>query len=138
METCFKHSHVFPVRTAAALLLFFLLLFPFGAAASGEDELVSLARSGSRVLIADFGLGFCWQCKTQSETLEKIKSAYRGKVIVRMVNVNKEKTLTELYGVEMIPHLVFFDAAGKVAFRKTGVMSYEDIAGQLSRMGVKR
>jgi len=89
------------------------------------------------VLIADFGLGLCRQCKAQSEILDKVRTTYRDKVIVRMVHVNKEQALTERYQVEMIPHLVFFDPSGNVALRKTGVMSYEDVSAQLSRMGVK-
>jgi thioredoxin-like negative regulator of GroEL len=124
-------------RAGIALLLFLLLLGPSGSFAAGEDELVSLARSKNRVLIADFGLGFCQQCKAQSEILEKIRTIYKEKVVVRMVHVNKEQALVAQYQVETIPHLVFFDPSGKVALRKTGVMSFEDISAQLSRMGVK-
>jgi thioredoxin-like negative regulator of GroEL len=124
-------------RAGIALLLFLLLLGPSGSFAAGEDELVSLARSKNRVLIADFGLGLCRQCKAQSEILEKVRADYKEKVVVRMVHVNKEQALTARYQVEMIPHLVFFDPTGNVTFRNTGVMSYEDISAQLSRMGVK-
>ena len=125
-------------RPGIALLLFLLLLVPSASYASGEDELVSLARSKNRVLIADFGLGLCRQCKAQSEILEKVRAAYKEKVVVRMVHVNKEHALTARYRVETIPHLVFLDPAGNVTFRYTGVMSYEDISAQLSRMGVSR
>ncbi len=124
-------------QAGIALLLFLLLLGPPGSLAAGEDELVSLARSKNRVLIADFGLGLCRQCKAQSEILEKVRAAYKEKVVVRMVHVNKEQALTARYQVETIPHLVFFDPTGNVTFRNTGVMSYEDISSQLSRMGVK-
>ncbi len=125
-----------PALAGLALLALLAALHFAGSPARGDDELVSLARGGNRVVIADFGLGFCRQCKTQSENLEKIKAAYKGTVIVRFVNINKEKTLTERYGVEMIPHLVFFDARGKIAFRQTGLMSCEEIEHQLSKMGV--
>lgn len=138
METGSKHAPAPPVQAATTLLLLVLLLLPTGSPASGEDELVSLARSRNRVLIADFGLGLCRQCKTQSEILDRIRAAYEDTVVVRMVHVNKEQTLTARYRVEMIPHLVFFDPSGKVALRRTGVMSFEDIAAQLSRMGVDR
>lgn len=138
METSWRHGSVLPARAATPLLLVFLLLLPFGSPASGEDELVSLARSRNRVLVADFGLGLCRQCKAQSEILEKVRAAYKDKVVFRMVHVNKEQALTARYRVEMIPHLVFFDPSGNVALRKTGVMSFEDISAQLSKMGVKR
>ena len=138
METGLKHAYNLPVRTAITILLISLLLPPFVSLASGEDELVSLARSRNRVLIADFGLGLCRQCKAQSAILDKVQAAYKDKVVVRMVHVNKEQALTARYEVEMIPHLVFFDPSGKVTFQKTGVMSFEDISAQLSRMGVKQ
>lgn len=137
MKTRTEPENIPPVRAGITLLLFLLLLAPSGSFASEVDELVTLARSRNRALIADFGLGFCMQCKAQSEILEIITSAYDGKVIVRMVNVNKEQALAARYQVETIPHLVFFDPGGKITFRKTGLMSYEDISAQLSRMGVK-
>ncbi len=118
-------SAALPVPTAAA-----------GPPVAGDDALVSLARERGRVVIADFGLGLCRQCKAQSAILDKVGEVYGDKVVVRMVPVNKEQALVARYGVETIPHLVFLDPAGEVRFRKTGVMSFEDIAAQLSRMGV--
>ncbi len=112
---------------------------PTGAAGpppAGDDPLVSLARERGRVVIADFGLGMCRQCKAQAAILDKVGEVYGNKVVVRMVPVNKEQALTARYGVETIPHLVFLDPAGEVRFRRTGVMSFDDIAAQLKRMGV--
>ena len=54
-----------------------------------------------------------------------------------MVNVGKEQALTSQYEVELIPTLVFFDAAGKVVLKKVGPLGYEEIRKQLSRMGVR-
>ncbi len=125
-------------RTVAATAMLFVLAvlaaFPFRAFA--EDELVALARNNNCAVIADFGLGLCKQCKAQSAILDKVRAAYKDKVIVRMVHVNKEHELTARYGVELIPHLVFLDRAGRIALRKSGVMKYEEIVAQLSRMGI--
>lgn len=107
-----------------------------GPPAGGDDALVSLARERGRVVIADFGLGLCRQCKAQAAILDKVGEVYGDKVVVRMVPVNKEQGLTARYGVETIPHLVFFDPSGDIRLRRTGVMSFEDIAAQLKRMGV--
>ncbi len=125
------------VLIGISILFLFAAVVPPGVLASGEDDLVSLARSRKRVLIADFGLGLCRQCKAQSEILERIRGTYKNKVVIRMVNVNKEHELTALYQVETIPQLVFFDPTGKVVLRKTGVMSYQDVSTQLARMGIK-
>ena len=121
----------------------FLLLFglsaalPLWASTVPEDELVSLAISGRKPVIADFGLGFCQQCKKQAATLKEIREAYGDKVIIRMVNVGKEADLMKRYEVEWIPTLVFIDPGGKVVLKKVGPLGYEEIRTQLSRMGVK-
>ena len=119
-----------------SILMLPAVLPPSGPCAAVDDELVTLARSGNRVVIAEFGLGLCRQCKAQSAILEKIREAFKDKVVVRMVHVNKEQQLTARYQIETIPHLIFFEPSGNVAFRKTGVMKHEDISAQLSRMGV--
>jgi len=122
-----------------------MIFLVMGALGSGStfaspphpDELVSLAKSAGQPLIADFGLGFCMQCKKQAETLERIRKAYDGKVTIRMVDAVKEQVLMSRYEVELIPTLVFFDAEGNVVLKKVGPMGYDAIRDQLSRMGVK-
>ncbi len=109
-------------------------------AASGfaaSDELVDLAVANRKPVIADFGLGRCLQCRKQSETLERVRATHGDRVLIRMVNVSREHSLTDRYGVEWIPTLVFFDAGGKVVRKQVGPMDYDAIREQLSRMGVK-
>ena len=130
-------------RTVFVLQAICLLFFcgtpglPSWASAGPEDELVALAKSGRKVVIADFGLGFCQQCKKQAATLEEIRETYGEKVSIRMVNVSKEQALTSRYGVELIPTLVFIDPKGKIVLKKVGPLGYEEIREQLSRMGVE-
>jgi thioredoxin 1 len=107
------------------------------AASPPADELVALAKKGGKPLIADFGLGFCMQCKRQVETLERVRIAYDGKVTIRIVNSVKEQKLMSRYEVELVPTLVFFDAEGNVVLKKVGPMGYDAIRDQLARMGVK-
>lgn len=130
------------IKTARALPAIILIVFcvsstlPLWASASPEDELVGQAKSGRKVVIADFGLGFCQQCKKQAATLNEIREAYGDRVIIRMVNVSKEQALTSRYEVELIPTLVFIDPKGKIVLKKIGPLGYEEIRAQLSRMGV--
>ena len=130
-------------KTGHALLALLLLAaclaagVPRGVSAAPEDELVSMAKSGRKVVIADFGLGFCRQCKKQAATLEEIREAYGEKVSIRMVNVAKEQVLTSRYEVERIPTLVFIDTKGNVVLKKEGPLGFDEIRAQLSRMGLK-
>jgi thiol-disulfide isomerase/thioredoxin len=128
------------IRTFLAIFIMFVVLPGAGpslAASPAADELVALAKSAGKPVIADFGLGFCMQCKKQAEILERVRNAYGEKLIVRMVNAVKEQGLMSRYGVEMVPTLVFFDAAGNVVLKKVGPMGYDAIRDQLSRMGVE-
>ena len=82
------------IRTFLAVIIVVAVLPGSGpslAASPAPDELVSLARSAGKPVIADFGLVFCMQCKKQAETLERVRKAYDGKVTVRMVNAVKEQ-----------------------------------------------
>lgn len=112
-------------------------VLPVIASPTPGDELVSLAVTGQKPVIADFGLGFCRQCKKQSATLSEIREAFGDKIIIRMVNVGKETELTKRYGVEWIPTLVFIDPQGDIVLKKVGPLGYEEIRTHLSRMGVK-
>lgn len=128
------------IRTSLAIFIMAAVLPGAGsslAASPAVDELVALAKSGGKPLIADFGLGFCMQCKKQAETLERVRKAYDGKVTIRMVNAVKEQVLMSRYEVELVPTLVFFDAEGNVVLQKVGPMGYDAIRDQLTRMGVK-
>ncbi len=109
-----------------------------GTPTAGDDPLVSLARGKGRVVIADFGLGLCRQCKAQSAILDEVARVYGDSIFIRKVLVNQEHALTARYGVETIPHLIFLDPSGTVRLRRTGVMSFGEIAAQLQRMGVAR
>ncbi len=131
-----KRRSLLPSIAGLAILILFAPVPRPASCAPGDDELVSLARSGKRPVIAEFGLGLCRQCKAQSAILDGVRAAYKDKVIVRTVRVNKEPELTARYKVETIPCLVFLDPSGKIVLRKTGVMRSEEIAAQLSRMGV--
>jgi thiol-disulfide isomerase/thioredoxin len=131
------------LRSIPTLLAIFIILVVLPgaglslAASPAPDELVALAKSGGKPVIADFGLGFCMQCKKQAETLERVQKAYGEQLIIRMVNAVKEQGLMSRYEVEMVPTLVFIDAAGNVVLKKVGPMGYDAIRDQLTRMGVK-
>lgn len=121
-----------------ALLTFLLACLPAsGSATDGAPDPADLAREAGKPVIADFGLGLCKQCKQQKATLDEIEAAYGGRIVVRMVMVNRESALVDRYKVELIPTLIFFDAAGKETFRKVGPLPYKEIRDQLARMGVK-
>lgn len=126
------------IRLAFLLVAFgFFAALPLRASAASEDELVSLAKSSRKAVIADFGMGLCQQCKKQTATLEKIRKTYGEKVIIRMVNVGKDIDLTNRYEVKWIPTLVFIDSKGKIVLKKVGPLGYEEIRRQLTRMGVE-
>ena len=126
-----------PKRFLASVLLMLAIAPCLAHGAPASPDPADLARDAGKPVIADFGLGLCKQCKQQTATLKEVEATYGDRVVVRMVMVNKEQALVERYQVELIPTLVFFDPAGKEAFRKVGPLPYKEIRDQLARMGVK-
>ena len=126
-----------PKRFLASALLMLAIVPCLAHGAAAAPDPADLARDAGKPVIADFGLGLCKQCKQQTATLKEIEAAYGDRVVVRMVMVNREQALVDRYKVELIPTLVFFDPAGKEAFRKVGPLPYREIRDQLARMGVK-
>ncbi|RMG58833.1 MAG: thioredoxin [Deltaproteobacteria bacterium] len=122
------------VVTSLFLILAFLSLGSAcsrGVNAGNDDYLVRLARREKKIVIADFGLGLCQQCKKQSRILDEIQRDFPDEVLVRRVNVNEEQSLTRKYRIMQIPTLVFFNEQGEVVFVHIGVMPYERVSREI-------
>lgn len=64
-------------------------------------------------IIIDFGADSCIPCKEMAPVLVELNQEYRGKAIVKFVDVWKYQKLGEGYPLRAIPTQVFIDASGK-------------------------
>jgi len=121
-------------RLGLALLVLFLFLPAAGGWAA--DPLGAEARAAGKPLIVDFGMTRCLQCIEQARTMDEVKAAVGGRVLLKFVHVGQEEALAESYQVLLIPTLVFFDAAGNEVFRNVGQMKTEPMLAKAKELGL--
>lgn len=69
------------------------------------EEFEELAATG--VVLADFFSATCGPCKMLSFVLKDVEKAFDGQVKILKVDFDKNRELTERYGVKGYPTLVF-------------------------------
>jgi thioredoxin 1 len=87
--------------------------------------------------LVDLGAGTCVPCKMMAPILEEMKTTFAGKLDVVFIDVRKDNTAAQKYGIQVIPTQIFFDASGKELFRHQGFFSREDILAKWKELGVE-
>ena len=100
------------------------------------NKLSACLKSGKPTL-ADFGSGWCAECKRQAPVLDEAATRFQGRANVVFVSVDDYADLARRYRVATIPCQILFDAKGQEASRHIGFMPLEAIAAELTRLGVK-
>ncbi len=103
-----------------------------------RDNPIDRARDSGMPTLASFGADTCQPCQMMKPFREAVAKAYEGNLEVVYVNVNQNQMLASRYGVQGIPHVIFFDASGDEVESRTGMMTQEQMEAVLTRMGVSR
>ncbi len=85
--------------------------------------------------ILDLGADKCVPCRMMFPILDELKKDYGGKLNVEFIDVWKNPTEGQKYGISMIPTQIFYDATGKELFRHTGFFSKTDILAKWKELG---
>ena len=75
--------------------------------------------------LVDLGSDKCIPCKMMMPILAELGEKYADQFTVEVIDVRKEPSIAEEYGVKIIPTQVFYDAEGEECFRHQGFMSKE-------------
>lgn len=106
--------------------------------AAGENTITNdTALTKDMPMLIDLGAGTCIPCKEMVPVLDEVKKAYKGKVVVKVIDVNNFPDEANKYGIRVIPTQVFLDKEGKEFFRHEGFFSKDDIVKIFEKMGVK-
>jgi thioredoxin 1 len=87
--------------------------------------------------LLDFGANKCIPCKKMAPILQELAEEYKGRVIIKVIEVYQERKLTMANGIRLIPTQIFFDAKNQEVYRHMGFMDKEQIKKVFQRMGVK-
>jgi len=68
--------------------------------------------------------------------LQELAEEYKGRVVIRVIEVYQERELTRANGIRLIPTQIFFDAKNQEVYRHIGFMDKEQINNVFKTMGI--
>jgi thioredoxin 1 len=121
------------------LLILSILLFSHRASFSQSiaDRFPKGIAEISLPKLLDFGAGKCIPCKKMAPILKELSEEYKGRVVIKIIEVYVERELTQVNRIRLIPTQIFFDAKNREVFRHEGFMDKEQIKKVFEKMGVK-
>ena len=104
----------------------------------GPDSGVTLAESqtGKLPTLVDVGKGTCIPCKKMKPILDELTLEYKGRAIVKVIDLRYEPKEAKKYKIRLIPTQIFFDEEGKEVYRHEGFMDKQSIKSKFAEMGV--
>jgi len=87
--------------------------------------------------LLDFGMGTCIPCKKMAPILKELSEEYKGRVVIKIIEVYQARELTQANGIRLIPTQIFFDAKNQEVYRHVGFMDKEQIKAMFQKMGVQ-
>jgi thioredoxin 1 len=87
--------------------------------------------------LLDFGANKCIPCKKMAPILQELSEEYKGRVVIKIIEIYEERELTRANQIQLIPTQIFFDAKNKEFYRHMGFMDKEQIKKVFEKLGVK-
>lgn len=106
------------------------------AGAADVDQVLKDAQKQGRAVMLELGSVGCVPCEQMKAVMEKLKTNYKGKLVVFFVDVRKDRASARRFGVYAIPTQVFLDKNGKEFHRHMGFYPYEEIEPVLKKAGL--
>ena len=104
------------------------------ANADGMDD--KWKPTGSKPAIVEFCATWCGPCKQLAPVMEALARQYDGQIVFYKVDIDQEKELANMFGVQAIPSLVFFPLDGTQQ-STLGAMSKTEIEKKIRTLLLK-
>ena len=122
------------------LVVFTIVAFPYQASFSGpsvDQRFPKEIAESPLPKLLDFGRGVCIPCKKMAPILKELSEEYENRVVIKIIEIDQERGLTEANKIRLIPTQIFFDSKNKEVLRHEGFMSKDDIKKVFQKMGVQ-
>jgi thioredoxin 1 len=130
--------HVLIVGILVVVGLVSFLIRCTDQAGKGPDSRAAQAdyQTGKLPTLVDLGKGTCIPCKKMKPILDELTVEYKGRAIVKVIDLRYEPGEAERYRIRLIPTQIFYDADGNEVYRHEGFMDKQSIKSKLAEMGV--
>lgn len=91
---------------------------------------------GKRPAVIDFYATWCGPCKMMSPIVEEVAETYAGKVDFYKVDIDTERELADIFGIQSIPTFLFVPVKGNPSVQM-GTMQQEDFEKAVSETLLK-
>jgi thioredoxin 1 len=125
-------TSVFLVAMVTLMVTTLLFDLPDGFAQTSKVAKVS----AKLPRLVDVGADKCIPCIMMAPVLGELKKEYAGVLDVEFVDVWKNPSAGQKYGIRGIPTQIFYDANGKELKRHMGFMSKQGILDEFQKLGI--
>ena len=112
------------------------LPIPVGRPLSEDQQATAAPVEKSLPVLLELGSINCVACKAMVPIIDGLKEVYAGKLDVEFIDVQKEREVADMYGIQAIPTQIFFDAEGNEIFRHIGFFPRDDIVAKWQELGI--
>lgn len=92
---------------------------------------------GDKPCLIDFYADWCGPCKITSPILEELAKEYHGKINVYKINVDNERELSSVFGIQGIPAFLYCPKEGKPSMT-SGIARDKEQTKQMFRENIEK
>ncbi len=118
--------------------LIFLFMMPTTLASADQalDMRLQQAKTEKKAVMLELGSVGCIPCEQMRPVMDQLSKTYKGRLDVIFVDVRKDRSAAQKFGVRGIPTQVFLDKNGREFHRHIGYYPYDNIVPVLKKAGI--
>lgn len=118
--------------------LIFLFMMPVAHASADQalDMRLQQAKTEKKAVMLELGSVGCIPCEQMRPVMDQLSKTYKGRLDVIFVDVRKDRSAAQKFGVRGIPTQVFLDKYGREFHRHIGYYPYDNIVPVLKKAGI--
>ncbi|MGF1636249.1 MAG: thioredoxin family protein [Cyclobacteriaceae bacterium] len=83
-------------------------------------------------VLVDFYATWRGPCQTMSPIIVEASNAFKGRLKVIKIDIDKNKAITAQLGIRSVPTFILFES-GKMKWRKSGILTRRDLMNVLEK-----